>query len=346
MLPASIVWMKALPLNANGKTDWRALPAAAAPGRPEAGTAVAPRDMLERVLSRIWERLLDVATIGVFDHFFERGGHSLLAARLFDEIERETGFKAPLAALFADDTIAGLAQALRDGGAHFDAPIVTLNAGGTRPPLVFLHGDLNGGGFYSRSLARALGPDQPVLVVQPHGLDNAPIPETIEAMAADRIRVLRAIRPRGPYVIGGYCNGALVGFEMARQLAAAGDEVAAVFVIEARAPRGDTTGGMYVTFDRGGMRMLAPRDRATDAQLRYTRAMDRYAGGRYPRQLVLVRSQEHAGAGRDLGWARLAASVEVHRLPGDHVTLVTRHVDQLAAVIRGALDRAGHAASR
>ena len=41
---------------------------------------------------------------------------------------------------------------------------------------------------------QAKNPDQPVLIVHPHGLVDAAIPETIEAMAADRIRALRALR--------------------------------------------------------------------------------------------------------------------------------------------------------
>src|SRR5208282_1572098 len=207
-------------------------------GAPLVARRVAPRDMFEQALVDIWERVLDVAGIGVFDHFFEIGGHSLLAARLMDEIERETGFTAPLAALFADDTIAGLARLRRERPTDFAMPIVTINDAGTRAPFVFLHGDLRGGGFYSRPLARALGADQPVLVVKPHGLDEMAIPDSIEAMAADRIRALRAIRPHGPYCFGGFCNGAFVAFEMARQLVEAGDEVPLVVAIQAHAPRG------------------------------------------------------------------------------------------------------------
>ena len=180
MLPASIIWLSSLPLNASGKIDRRALAAIDEAGARRTSAPVAPRDMLERVLLRIWGDLLNTDEIGVLDHFFEIGGHSLLAARLVDEIEDETGVAVPLAALFADDTIAGLARVLREGHVGLDTPLVTINEGGTLPPLVFLHGDLSGGGFYSRPLAHALGPDQPVVVVHPHGLDKSPIPETIE----------------------------------------------------------------------------------------------------------------------------------------------------------------------
>ncbi len=339
MLPASIVWLKELPLNASGKIDRQALPAVIAPDTPRAGVRVLPRDMFERILVAIWERVLGVSGIGVFDHFFEIGGHSLLAAQLMDEIEREMGFTAPLAALFVDDTVAGLARLLRRP-TDLATPIVTINDAGIRAPLVFLHGDLCGGGFYCRSLARALGPDQPMLVVQPHTLDEPALRDSIEAMAADRLRSLRAIRPRGPYCVGGFCNGAFVAFEMARQLIEAGEEVPMVVVIQARAPHGAAAAGdeRYVVFNSGGgYRVLTPHDRESETQLQYLKAMDKYAGGPYNGCLVLVRSRERDDTPRDLGWSRLAATVEIHDLPGDHVTLVTRHVAELAQVISNAM---------
>ena len=192
--------------------------------------------MLESLLVRIWEDLLGLRGVGVYDHLFEIGGHSLLAARLVDEIERRTGTALPLGALFHDDTIAGIAKALREVRPDDDAKVVAIHRDGARPPFVFLHGDFAGGGFYSRALAQALGTDQPTLIVHPHGIDDGAIPETIEAMAADRLAELRALRPRGPYVVGGHCSGAVVAFEMARGLVAQGEDVLAVVVVEAPPP--------------------------------------------------------------------------------------------------------------
>ncbi|MBK6806136.1 MAG: hypothetical protein IPG84_15485 [Betaproteobacteria bacterium] len=93
MLPGAIVWLPALPLNANGKVDRRALPAPGENARPNDGLRVPPRDMFEGVLARIWEEVLGTNDIGVLDHFFAIGGHSLLAARLVDAVERETGLR-------------------------------------------------------------------------------------------------------------------------------------------------------------------------------------------------------------------------------------------------------------
>jgi thioesterase domain-containing protein len=61
------------------------------------------------------------------------------------------------------------------------------------------------------------------------------VPDTIDEMAADRLAVIRRIQTRGPYLLGGFCNGALIAYEMARQLEQAGERVEGVVLIGADA---------------------------------------------------------------------------------------------------------------
>jgi len=341
MLPSSVVWMRALPLNDSGKVDRRALPPPDdAPARP-AEAKILPRDMLENAIADHWERLLGRAPIGVDEHFFEIGGHSLLAARLMDEIEKASGIALPLAALFADDTIAGLAERLRRRVENDDAPLVVLHPDGARPPLVLLHGDLSGGGFYSRTLARHLGPDQPMVVVHPHTLLTGAIPATIAAMAEDRLRALRQVRPHGPYVLAGYCNGAYVAFEMARQLVAAGDVVPICILIETHPPSADggAANGDYVVLDAAGAsRMLTAVDHQSEMRIAFRRAMDAYTAERYDGVLITINSHEVL-ADAEAGWHRLAPRLEWHRIADTHVRIVTHHTGEMAAMIRAAIDR-------
>jgi acyl carrier protein len=351
MLPSSVVWMRALPLNDSGKLDRRALPPPPddAPGSASEAK-VLPRDMLEQVIASHWERLLGRAPIGVDEHFFEIGGHSLLAARLMDEIEKASGIVLPLAALFADDTIAGLAERLRRRVENDDAPLVVLHPDGPRPPLVLLHGDLSGGGFYSRALARHLGPDQPMVVVHPHTLLAGPLPATIGAMAEDRIRALRKVRPRGPYVLAGYCNGGYVAFEMARQLVAAGEDVPVCVLLETHPPLGDAGAedGEYVLLDASGSpRMLTATDHQSEMHIAYRRAMDAYEGGPYGGLVVSINSHDVL-ANAEAGWRKLAPDFEGHRIRDTHVRIVTHRAAEMAVVIGRAIDRvvAGAVSSR
>jgi hypothetical protein len=218
MVPSAFVTLDRLPVNDNGKVDRHALPPPPAVSGPRAITVSPPRDAIEYTLVGIWEDVLGVRPIGIHDDFFDLGGHSLLAARMVEKVERVSGRSVLLTTLFEASTIERLARVLRSDECRPGPALVALHPGGTRPPLFFLHGDIAGGGFYSRGLARALGPEQPVYAVHPHGLGGEAVPPTIEAMAEDRLRALRAERPEGPYLLGGYCDGALVALEIARRL--------------------------------------------------------------------------------------------------------------------------------
>jgi len=89
-------------------------------------------------------------------------------------------------------------------------------------PFFFLHGHFAGDAFYCFSVAHALEPGQPFYALEPYRLDDLQVPPPIETIAAAHIESIRAIQPEGPYLLGGYCNGALVAYEMARQLHAQG----------------------------------------------------------------------------------------------------------------------------
>ncbi len=70
---------------------------------------VAPRNETEAQLARLWEELLGVAPVGLFDDFNELGGHSLLAMQVVARLRRDLGVELPLRALFEAPTPAALA---------------------------------------------------------------------------------------------------------------------------------------------------------------------------------------------------------------------------------------------
>jgi thioesterase domain-containing protein len=193
---------------------------------------VAPRDLLEARLLRIWESFFGGGPIGVADDFFDLGGHSLLAARLVEEIERASGRRLHPSILIEAPTVERLARAmLRDSARQ---PLLRIRDG-HRSPLFFLNGDLNGGGFYCVKLASGLEPGQSFYSVSSHGIGGDPIPGSIEAIAASHIGAIRTVQPAGPYLLGGFSHAGLVAFEMASQLEAAGEKVALLFVVDVSA---------------------------------------------------------------------------------------------------------------
>ncbi|MFE4972035.1 amino acid adenylation domain-containing protein, partial [Kitasatospora sp. NPDC056651] len=111
MVPAVVVLLDALPLNANGKVDRRALPA---PDLAADDTGRAPRDERERVLCALFGELLGIDDITIDDDFFALGGHSLLATRLVGRARAELGVELAIGDLFQTPTVAGLADRLSD----------------------------------------------------------------------------------------------------------------------------------------------------------------------------------------------------------------------------------------
>ncbi|WP_421655811.1 amino acid adenylation domain-containing protein [Leptothermofonsia sp. ETS-13] len=113
MVPARLMVLDALPVNANQKVDRRALPAPElAPPDSNPASYVAPRTRLEELLVDIWAKTLGVERVGVEDDFFALGGHSLLAAQVIYRLQAALKLEIPISRLFERPTIATLAEYL------------------------------------------------------------------------------------------------------------------------------------------------------------------------------------------------------------------------------------------
>jgi oxalate---CoA ligase len=187
---------------------------------------------LEQELLSLWRQLLQNDSVGIDDDFFESGGDSLLTTQMILEIERMVGHPVHPSIVFDAPTIRTLALKLGPQvELQGDAVIIHLHASGNRCPFLFFHGGL-GVAYYLGRLAPHLGADQPILAVEPHGLQGDAIPDTIEEMAADRVKLILQKQPDGPYRIGGFCNGGFVAFEAARLLMATGRKVEMLALID------------------------------------------------------------------------------------------------------------------
>jgi phthiocerol/phenolphthiocerol synthesis type-I polyketide synthase E len=177
-------------------------------------------------LTEIWQELLGVDAITIDQNYFDLGGDSSLAVRLFVRIEKEFNVKLPLATLFEAPTIEELGRVLsNETSVSGWSPLVAIQPEGSRPPFFCMHG-AGGNVLIYRDLSLNLGSDQPFYGLQAQGLDGSCPPlTTIEDMAALYAKEIRKFQLHGPYFLGGYCMGGTLAYEVARQLRAAGEEI-------------------------------------------------------------------------------------------------------------------------
>ena len=227
MQPGAIEVLEQFPRLASGKPDRRKLPEVKRGKRGDDAPYVAPRLLVHQELVQLWEELLEPRPIGITDNFFHLGGHSLLAAQLVSRIEQVWGTRLALSTLFAKPTIEQLADVLHQGkeGESSKAQVQPVQVDGDRTPFFFLHGDWTGGAFYCFALARACGDRQPFYVLEPYAFSGEEQAPTVDAIAAAHIDAMRGVQAHGPYRLGGFCNGGLLAYEMARQLEAVGETV-------------------------------------------------------------------------------------------------------------------------
>jgi NRPS condensation-like uncharacterized protein/acyl carrier protein len=196
---------------------------------------IAPRDQLERELVSLWEDLLDFKPIGITDNFFTLGGQSILALRLFVQIEKTYSKNLGLVTLFQAPTVEQLAKIIRSDKPSISwSSLVPIQPHGSNPPLFCFHA-VGGNVLTYLNLSRYLGSEQPVYGLQARGLDGKDSFDTrIEDMATHYLEEILTLHPQGPYFLAGLSGGGVIAFEVAQQLQQKGKQVALVALFDNR----------------------------------------------------------------------------------------------------------------
>jgi thioesterase domain-containing protein/acyl carrier protein len=200
----------------------------------------ASANQIEHKITAIWKKVLGIEHISIDDDFFELGGSSLTALRLFSDIENVFGKKISLAMLLKAPTIKELANIVKevDTSSGWNS-LVTFKDSGSNPPMFLIHG-AEGNILLYRELAHHLGSNQPVYGLQSQGLDGSEIKYTqIEDIASYYISEIKKIQPEGPYHLGGYCMGGVVAYEIAQQLSSQDQQINLLAMFETYNPQKD-----------------------------------------------------------------------------------------------------------
>jgi surfactin family lipopeptide synthetase A len=380
MVPGVFNFVAALPRTANGKVDRSALAQCATTQDLPSTTPAVPRDYVEARLLAIWKDVLGGDNLDIRQDFFERGGHSLLAAKLLARIEADFGQTLSLAFVFQAPTIELMAELLRHPDESLRArAIVPVQPLGTKPPLFWVRG-----GPRFRLLAQKLGLDQPFLGLDLPFSDATKLrtPYRLEDIAQYLVQAMREVQPHGPYYLAGLCVNAVIAYEVARQLRTAGEEVALLALFDAhnhayyKNPLRDGRYTGRIKYHLANLFQSDLRessayllDRLDEARRKIERTMwqlsstngngerphntdfivhpafHRYEPQAYPGKVTLFQSNDWPeGPYFDfkLGWMDLAAGgVDFHRIPGNHPSMFTEpNVSLVAGLLTAQLDAA------
>jgi amino acid adenylation domain-containing protein len=247
MLPAHWKVLPRLPLTPNGKVDRKALPAPAALAAPQAA-GEPPQGAAEQLVAGVWQDVLQTASIGRDDDFFQRGGHSLAAVTALMALRKRGWHALQLADVFGHPTPARLArrwavlqaEAAQDkaerGTPAAHRPVVRL-AGVERPQaaarraclpinLVLMPG-AGGDPTYLAPLAQALAAQEAAEPMAGAALDGiygvfapgleggAPAP-SLQALALSYRAALQAALPPGPVALVGHSLGSHAAVALAQ----------------------------------------------------------------------------------------------------------------------------------
>ncbi|MBE9228059.1 amino acid adenylation domain-containing protein, partial [Phormidium sp. LEGE 05292] len=250
------------------------------------------------------------------------------------------------------------------------SPLVPLTLGGSKQPFFCVH-PMFGVVFPYLELAHHLNSDRSFYGLQPLGLDGkAPPLNRMEAIASYYIQAIQTIQPQGPYFLGGWSFGGLVAFEMAQQLTQAGQQINLLAIIDTTAPSNKPSLCQSLKFLLGTAlwsvlpflldysalatnrwqwsaieRLLSEESRlklldesaiAPMLKIFYANAQAayRYIPNNYPNRIAVFKATEQIDSvkhDRTLGWSKLASDIQLHQVPGNHLSLLKPpHVQILA----------------
>ncbi len=232
MVPVSFIVLENFPILSNGKLDLNKLQNYEDEVTLLKEAYVSPRNANEYKLTRIWENILKIPRVGVFDNFFEIGGNSIIAIKLIATIQKEFNLKYPVGNIYKYPTVASTASVLSSNFTNDKSDILLpITEIGTRKPIFLIHTAF--GLAYSYTSLSYYLDNQPIYAVNDPGLNN---PEesfgSIEKMAACYIKIIQSIQDSGPYILGGWSFGGTVALEMAQQLKKQKQEVEIVILFD------------------------------------------------------------------------------------------------------------------
>ena len=242
MVPRRIEVLSALPQTPAGKVDRQTLVAMSTELSKHASTTqnstAEVSDPLHEKLLGIWSEMLKEPIKDPRADFFAVGGDSLLAVRLFVEIERELQIQCNPQKFFNDPTVEALAKLIRSNDiTDFKDPLLTLAQEPADVRPLFFAPTVSGQVTDYFYLFELLKGTVPMYGLQMRGLrDGEEIHDNLREAAEFYIERMREIQPKGPYSLAGYSAGGTVCLAIAETLHEQGETTDLVLMLDAVPP--------------------------------------------------------------------------------------------------------------
>lgn len=241
------------------------------------------------VLTPIWQRVLQRPAIRVDENFFDLGGDSSLALKLFTEISEVFGRKLAPVMIYQAPTIAALAAALEQPEAVRFPPLMQLKAGTKEPPIFIAHG-MGGNVMDFFQVVKHIRTQHPIYGMQAKGIEGVDDPlERIEDMAQFFLDPIRGLQSHGPYLLIGYSLGGLVALEIAQRLLDAGEKAGLLVMLESYPHKRYLSAGQR-------LRLIARRAKRHAAILIRLPWRDTLSYIAHPAERLVYIPREHDGA--------------------------------------------------
>nr|WP_054815874.1 non-ribosomal peptide synthetase [Nocardia arizonensis] len=238
MVPAVVVVLPELPLNASGKLDRRALPV------PEftARAFRAPVTAMQKTVAEVFEEVLGLDRVGLDDDFFALGGTSLVASKVVAQLRGRTGVEVRVQWFFLAPTVQALAERLTAaaaGALDYDAEsdaamglVLPIRTAGTEQPLFCIH-PMYGLAWCYTGFVQYVDEQRPIYGIQSAALsEDGPPPRSLRTMAQRYAAEIAAAQPDGPYRLLGWSLGGVLAHEIAVILRESGREVALLAMLD------------------------------------------------------------------------------------------------------------------
>jgi len=344
-----------------------------------------------QIISQCWAQVFRKTDIPAAANFMDLGGDSLIGVHLAKLLSKQLDEAVNIATVMRHPSIDSMVEFFgkQHEEEHFGM-LFSIDKRGNGTPIFLISGahedrytDAGHSSYeedayrYFSTLVHHLGGQRPVYGFRPRGIfSGEEFHSSVEAMAEEYITKLKAVQPKGPYIVGGECVGGIVAYEMARQLLEQGDAVQSLILMDTHFPSpqfrlAETSrvkfrrakrrvAGMLETLRQKGIAsfvhevfkslvylsvFLFPfserrsnlRNEIFGSQI-YLDLLLGYEAKPIPIKINLLINEEWWKSNPTLGWDKSRfTGIQFQPVSGDHKTRLTTHGEELGNVINGLL---------